>query len=241
MIELSIIAIVIDNLEITKRFISSIRQYTTGKYELIIIDNKSNDKKTIDYIKKNSDKYFRFKKRVSVSEAWNKGIDLAKGSFIAIANNDVVVPKNWFSELKKPFAQDKKCGIVSPLTLWNYNFNLETNRIKPLPSFFKNKKKTLFKLKKYNQGVWGEFLLYKRKDLIKLGKFSDEYKIASSEDLEMLFRYYKNNYNVYIQPKVFVYHEGGASYKILGKKQKNIWDKNYNKFAKKWKKYSKDV
>ena len=51
MITLSIVAIVIDNLEITKRFISSIRQYTSTNYELILIDNKSKDKETIEFIK----------------------------------------------------------------------------------------------------------------------------------------------------------------------------------------------
>jgi GT2 family glycosyltransferase len=241
--KLSIIAIVINNLETTKRFVSSIRQYTRGDYELILIDNESNDKKTIKFLKKTSDKNFRFKKRVSVSQAWNKGIDLSKGDFIAIANNDTVVPRNWFDELKKPFSKDKKCGIVSPLTFWNYTFNRDNNRMQPLKNFFERGRVEFFKLKKWNQGVWGEFLLFKKKDLIKLGKFSEEYPIASGEDIDILFTYYKNGYNVYINPNVFVYHEGGSSHKFLGKKQKKeVWDNNYNKiFTPKWRKYSKDI
>jgi len=107
MITLSIVAIVIDNLEITKRFISSIRQYTSTNYELILIDNKSKDKETIEFIKNSADKYFRFDKRVSISHAWNKGIDLAEGEYLVIANNDMVVPKEWFEKLKKPFDIDK--------------------------------------------------------------------------------------------------------------------------------------
>ena len=241
--QLSIIAIVIDNLEITKRFVSSIKQYTTCNYELILIDNGSNDKETIEFLKNSADKYFRFDKRVSVSNAWNKGIDLAKGEYLVIANNDTIVPRNWFEKLKKPFEIDKNCGIVSPLTFWNYNFGLDTKRIKPLSSFFKKSKNKLIKLKIWKQGVWGEFLLFKRKQLIDLGKFSEEYPIASAEDIDILFTYYKNRYNVYIVPEVFVYHEGGSTGFVLGKTdKKKIWDYNYYKiFVPKWKKYSKDI
>jgi len=239
--ELSIIAIVVDNLEITKRFVSSIRQYTTCDYELIIIDNESKEREAIDFIKTSADKYFRFDKRVSVSHAWNKAIDLAEGEYIVIANNDTIVPKEWFEKLKKPFEIDKNCGIVSPLTFWNYNFGLDTKRIMSLNSFFKKYKNKLIKLRRWNQGIWGEFLLFKRKILIELGKFSEEYPIASAEDIDLLFTYYKNKYNVYIQPEVFVYHEGGSSGFILGKKEK-IWNDNYYKiFVPKWRKYSKDI
>jgi GT2 family glycosyltransferase len=241
--KLSIIAIVIDNLEITKRFVSSIRQYTGENYELILIDNQSSDKSTIKFIRESGDKYYRFDKRVSVSEAWNKGLDLSEGEYLAIANNDVIVPREWFEKLKKPFEKDKKCGIVSPLTFWNYNFGLDTKRIEPLTSFFKKSKVKFIKLKKWNQGIWGEFLLFKRKTLIELGKFSEEYSTASAEDIDILFKYYKNGYNAYIQPEVFVYHEGGSTAFVLGKiKQKKIWNYNYNKiFVPKWKKYSKDI
>ncbi len=242
MTTLSIVAIVINNLEITKRFVSSIRQYTNGNYELILIDNESDDKETIEFIKNSSDKHFRFDKRVSVSHAWNKAIDLAEGKYIVIANNDTIVPKYWFDKLKKPFEIDKKCGIVSPLTFWNYNFGLDTKRIKPLTSFFKNSKNKLIKLKKWNQGIWGEFLLFKRKTLIELGKFSQEYPVASAEDIDILFTYYKNGYNTYIQPEIFIYHEGSASHKFLGKAKEKIWNNNYYRiFVPKWRGFSKDI
>ncbi len=233
--ELSIIAVVIDNLEITKRFISSIKQYTNGNYELILVDNASKDKKAIDFIKKSSDIYYRFNKRIDLAKAWNKGIELSSGEYICIANNDTIVPKNWFEKLKEPFEKDKRCGMVSPLTLGNYNFGVETKRIKSI--------KKLIKLKRWNQGVWGEFLLFKKKILDEIGRFSEKYPIASGEDIDILFTLYKKEYNVYINPKVFVYHEGGASSFVLGKKkQERIWDGNYYKmFKKKWESYSKDI
>lgn len=114
--DLSIVAVVIDNLEVNQRFISSIRQYTKGKYELIIIDNASKEKKAIDFVKKAADVYYRFEKRTDLAKAWNKGMELSKGTFIAIANNDIVVPPNWFDPLKETLTKNKKAGLVSPIT-----------------------------------------------------------------------------------------------------------------------------
>ena len=37
--------------------------------EVILIDNESNDRETIEFIKNSADKYFRFNKRVSVAHA----------------------------------------------------------------------------------------------------------------------------------------------------------------------------
>ena len=86
---LSIIAIVIDNLQVTQRFISSIRQYTTGNYELILMDNGSSNEKAIQYIKDSADVYFRFETMTDLVKAWNKGICLSKGDYIAIVNTVV--------------------------------------------------------------------------------------------------------------------------------------------------------
>ena len=84
--------------------------------------------------------------------------------------------------------------------------------------------------------------MFKKEILIELDKFSEEYPIASAEDIDLLFTYYKNGYNVYIQPEVFVYHEGNASHKLLGKEKEKIWNDNYHKiFVPKWKKFSKDI
>jgi len=55
---LSIIAVVIDNLEITKRFVSSLKQYTNIKYELIFIDNGSKSQEIIQYVNKKFLKVF---------------------------------------------------------------------------------------------------------------------------------------------------------------------------------------
>lgn len=110
---LSIVAVAINNPEVNKRFVSSIRQYTDGKYELILIDNGSTDKKSIAFFKQNADKYFRFNEIVSLSKAWNKGIELSSGQYVAVVNNDIVVSPNWFAPLKQTLDKSKKAGLTT--------------------------------------------------------------------------------------------------------------------------------
>jgi len=234
--ELSIVAVVIDNLEVTERFISSIRQYTSGNYELILIDNQSKDKKTINYFKKNADIYFRYKKRTDLAKAWNKGIELSKGKYIAVVNNDTVVPPNWFKPLKKTLNKNSKVGMVSPITFGLILGKYENNNFKNFDMF------KPFKCEKFKDIVWGEFCVFKKKALEDVGGYCEEYKIASGEDLEMCFQLYSKGWDVYVDPTVFLYHQGGASQIkgiLHGKKKDKRWDENFELFKSRWPKYTK--
>ncbi len=234
--ELSIVAVVIDNLEVTKRFISSIRQYTNGKYELILIDNGSKDKKSISYYKKTADKYFRFDERTDLARAWNKGIDLSDGKYVTIANNDTVVPPDWFKGLKKTLSKNKKIGMLSPIT---FNIIRSKYKYENLKNFNMFKP---FKCVKFKDVIWGEFCIFRRNALKEVGGYCELYKVASGEDLEMCFQLYKKGWYIYVDPNVFVYHQGGASQIkgiLHGKERDKRWDNNFKLFLSRWPKYTK--
>jgi GT2 family glycosyltransferase len=235
---LSIVAVVINNLEVNKRFVSSVRQYTNGEYELILIDNGSTDKKSIKFFKQNADKYFRFDKIVSLSKAWNKGIELSEGQYVAITNNDVIVPPNWFAPLKQTLDKNPKAGMVSPITLWLLQGYFQNSLVKKLDKNFKKP----YKLQRFKEIVWGEFMLFKRKALEAVGGFSELYERASAEDLEMVFQLYSKGFDIYADPRVFVYHEGSRSQTpdIISKKERSkYWNKNWKLFLSRWPKYTK--
>ncbi len=235
---LSIIAVVIDNLEVTKRFVSSIRQYTSGNYELILIDNSSTDVNTIEYINKAADHSFRFDIKADLAKAWNKGIELSKGEYIAVVNNDVIVPPNWFELLKETLDKFENAGVVSPITFWIIRdgyFKYEC-----YPNFDKTFSKP-FKLEPFKEVLWGEFCLFKKKAIMDVGGYCELYKDFGAEDLEMSFQLFSIGYDIYIDPRVFVYHEGGATGKnIKENKRDNINERNFKLFKSRWPKYAGD-
>ncbi|VVB79192.1 Glycosyl transferase family 2 [uncultured archaeon] len=234
--ELSIVAVVIDNLEVTERFISSIKQYTTN-YELILIDNGSKDKKAIDFVKKSAEVYFRFNKRTDLAKAWNKGISLCRGKYIAVVNNDTVVPPKWFEPLKETLDKNKKAGLVSPMTFMMIKGIYF--KYKGLTNFDKTFSKP-FKLVKFKDVVWGEFCVFKKEALKKVGGYSEIYKEASGEDLDICFKLYSKGYDIYVDPRVFVYHQGEATKVFEGEKRSKLWTKNFNLFKSQWKKYTRN-
>ncbi len=229
---LSVIAVVINNKEVTERFVSSITQYTNVEYELILIDNASDDACAVSYFKDVADVYYQFLERVDLAKAWNKGIALAKGDYVCVANNDTVVPPHWFEHLSETLRENKRAGMVSPLT-----FNLLKCREVYKP-FLKNFTYTdPFALVPFEDVVWGEFCLFKRAALLDVGGYCEVYPVASGEDLDMNFQLYSRGYEVYVDPRIFVYHQGGASQMkgvIEGKERDAVWEKNFKLFVSRW-------
>lgn len=234
---LSIVAVVIDNLEITKRFVSSIRQYTRKPYELILIDNGSNDQESVIYIKQKADVYFRFSERTDLAKAWNKGISLTSGQIIAVVNNDTVVPPKWFEPLEETLNINPSAGMVHPMTFWIIKrLYLEYKIFPNFDTSFSHP----FKLERFKDIVWGEFMVFKRKALEEVGFYCEAYKEASGEDLEMNFQLYSKNYDIYIDPRVFVYHEGKSTEKIRSKDENDVMvNRNFELFKSRWPKYTK--
>lgn len=234
---LSIIAIVIDNQELMQRFISSIRQYTTDKYELILVDNGSKERESIQYIRDSSDLCIRFEKTTDLVKAWNEAIRQSKGEYIAIVNNDVVVPPNWFEPLKEVLDSHKKAGMVSPITFWLMKSIFIYGNLRNFDKTFKNP----FTLEKFKDIVWGEFCIYKRKALEDVNYFCELYKKFGAEDLEMNFQLYSHGYEIYVDPRVFIYHQGHASHKLVGEEALDeINRKNFELFKSRWPDYTKD-
>ncbi len=235
---LSIVSVVIDNLEIVGRFVSSVKQYTTTKFELILIDNASKVKDSIRYFKEIADVYFRFDTITDLSKAWNKGISLSEGDHVAIVNNDVVVPPNWFEPLKETLDNNENAGMVSPITYWL----IKDGYFKC--NAFKNFDKTFskpFKLEKFKEVVWGEFCVFKKQALTDVNGYCELYKKFGAEDLEICFQLYTKNYEIYIDPRVFVYHEGHATLNTLIKEEaEKINNDNFKLFKSRWSKYAGD-
>lgn len=235
---LSIVAVVINNEEITKRFVSSVRQYTEEKYELILIDNASNNRKAIRFFRASADRYARLSRRVSLAKAWNKGIEMAKGEYIAVVNNDVVVPPHWSKPLVETLRQHRRAGMVTPLTFWLLKGYFQYNMLKR----WNKKFSTPFRLQRFQEVVWGECCVFKRNALREVGEYNEMYKGFGGEDLEMVFQLFSKEYDVYVDPRIFVYHQGYASQRpdIISQREVNHWYReNWQLFKSRWPQYTK--
>ncbi|MEO7997618.1 MAG: glycosyltransferase [Gemmatimonadaceae bacterium] len=235
--ELSIVAICIDpDLPILERFLSSVRQYCQCEYELILVDNAGENGERSDFLKKNCDKYIRLAERVRVAEAWNFGIAAADGQYVLVTNDDVVVSRNWFALMKDVFVQNEKAGMVVPVM--NHSVPEQTPRV----DISHIDQAHAERLTPFKQFVWGAFMLFSRDSLFRVNNFSLDYEIGGGEDLDMCFQMYETGLDVYVDHRVFIYHEWGSTgLRILGaERRRELYEQSYVTFKKKWIKYTSE-
>ncbi|MCR4650542.1 MAG: glycosyltransferase family 2 protein [Lachnospiraceae bacterium] len=93
-----------DHKDDLKRCIESIRDKTTyDNYEIIIVENNSEDKEIFDYydeIQNDKIRVVRYEGNFNYSAVNNYGIGYAKGEYLILLNNDTqVISVNWIEEL----------------------------------------------------------------------------------------------------------------------------------------------
>jgi GT2 family glycosyltransferase len=235
--ELSIVAICIDpDRPILERFLSSVRQYCECDYELILVDNAGEDGELSAFIRANCDKYVRLADRVSVAAAWNAGIAAATGAYVLVTNDDVIVSRDWFERMREIFVQHPKTGLAVPVM--NHALPVQTH----VGDISHTDDARPVRLVPFKEFIWGAFMLFSRDSLARVSGFSEEYEIAGGEDLDVCFKLFEAGFDIYVDHRVFIYHEWGSTgRRILGpERRRELYEQNYVKFKIKWDKYTHD-
>ena len=221
--KLSIITLSYDSLDYTKAFVKSIRKNTTLSYELIIVDNGS-EPDTQRWVEENSDQSIIFQENQGFSKGFNEGVKLAQGKYVMMANNDTEFPPDWDKKLVDIIEKNPGAGIVTPVYTSGRKSALRTE---PGEKILK-----VFPFRKYPSAV---AFLMRRNDLIsKFGGWSEEYEIASGEDADLCFKVWKASYDILIDERVLIIHEG----KVTSSSKLEDWQAHFKlnsrQFKKKW-------
>lgn len=81
-------------------------------YEIICIDNNSTDN-TLSILKKYNNIVLATQKKQGRSFTRNLGISLAKGTYIAFVDSDVIIEENWLQIMYKALVKDNSHGAQS--------------------------------------------------------------------------------------------------------------------------------
>lgn len=112
-------------LSMTDTCLRTLRETADQPYQLIMIDNGSDDgnecSRLLDkYYDYKTDQVFKFTANEPVSVCWNKAIEHAVGDTIMLINNDVVFHRNgWMSMLAAPLNFDQVGATGSHKMSWN--------------------------------------------------------------------------------------------------------------------------
>jgi GT2 family glycosyltransferase/Tfp pilus assembly protein PilF len=252
----SIIILTYNNLFYTRETIKSIKKYTNVPYEIIIVDNNSTDG-TVEYLQNNPNLNVILNNyNKGFAAGCNQGISVAKGEYILLLNNDVIVTEGWLDRLLDYFKRDASLGIVGPITNYISGPQLDANFLKPGVSpesiindgdlFIQKYAESLYEQKKGKGGyfprITGFCMLISRKVIETIGGLDEQFAIGNYEDDDFCVRAQMAGFKGLIASDVFIYHFGSKSFSLLGdEKYKEIIKINKKKFIGKYGKSAEEI
>jgi len=225
---ISLIILTKDKLNYLRRFIKSIiTKSTYPNYEIIIVDNRSEKKETIEWLNKAQKLYDNLKVvkadfQFNWSKLNNKGIKASQGDVLIFLNNDMEVISNDWMERMAGDALQPEVGTVGALLLYKDYTIQHAGAVVGLIGWCNH----LYRFSKVNKKKHRPFVspLYKRNILAStgaclcvsrkviedIGMFDERYCITDG-DIEFSLRAFDRGYiNVY-NPYVRLFHYEGKS------------------------------
>lgn len=209
------------------------QDYPKNKYEIIVVDDCSNDK-TIDIVKNFPIKLIKHKKNMGRAQARNSGLNFAKGDIYISFDGDCIADKKWLTELVKPYLYKKDIlGIGGKIILKNDNrlldkFILEEGCGEPSPIYV-TQAKSLFarfisylKSKSINSNhdnvlvkvgnIMGANASFYLNDLKDIGGWDTALNSCEDTDICYRLKYKFNNKSFYLNTKSKIIHDHSLNF-----------------------------
>jgi GT2 family glycosyltransferase/glycosyltransferase involved in cell wall biosynthesis/tetratricopeptide (TPR) repeat protein len=116
----SIIILTHNQIEHTRRCLTSIESSTPESHEIIVVDNGSTDG-TVEFLQQRaaghaSTRVIYNDTNCGFATGNNQGLAVARGQFVLLLNNDTVVNKGWLGRMLSVFERYPEAGLVGPVS-----------------------------------------------------------------------------------------------------------------------------
>ncbi|CAN5477880.1 hypothetical protein BH20VER3_BH20VER3_08510 [soil metagenome] len=241
-VEVSIIIPAYNQLEYTLACLASVQNNTEGiDYEVIVVDDSSNDK-TPDLLGKVKGlTYLRSESNSGFIASCNRGAQAARGSYLVFLNNDTTVTPGWLTALRDTFAFEPKAGLVGSKLVYPDGRLQEAggviwrdgsgwNRGK-----FQDPHKPEYNYLREVDYCSGASVMMPKALFERLGGFDKKYAPAYYEDTDLAFKIAQYGLKVLYQPlSVVVHYEGISSGIDTSSGVKQYQEVNRSTFTSTW-------
>ncbi len=215
---------------------------TTVPYEVIIVDNDSEDP-IYQIIKKMPGiKYLRQEKNMGFGEACNIGAHESKGKYILFLNNDAQLMPVAINAFVNAYESGlEHVGIIGPKVL---SFDgvlqeggccLSPDGSGELIGFGRDHREPRFNYRREVEYISGVALFISKEDFIKVEGFDPIYSPAYCEDADLCLKIRKLGKKIYYEPAAIIaHHLSVTSNNISNEFKQNLAIRNKQKLVNKW-------
>lgn len=237
----SIIILTRNRLDVSRECIASIRRHTPEPHEIILVDNGSTDG-TLPWLRELTARDTGYRlientENLGFSAGCNQGMRAARGTFILLLNNDVVVTPEWLSGMLECFTKEK-VGIVGPMTdnisgvqRWPWS----TYRgMEELDAFSREFRRAHRHRRMPTRRVVGFCMLFRRELMEKIGLLDEQFGSGNFEDDDYCLRAALEGYRNLVAADVFIHHVGSATFQGNNVDYREALMRNQQLFNRKW-------
>jgi len=238
----SIIMLTLNALDFTQKAIGTILKYTDQPYEIMIVDNGSTDG-TVDYLKTLAGKHSHIrpvfnKENKGFAGGNNQGVAAARGEYVFLLNNDVLVSSGWLKNMLEALNQDERIGMVGPLTNSISGFQ----RVSEVPyrdesgfhSFAATMQQRYGGRISPRRRLAGFALLMKKAVYEAVGGLDIRFGNGNYEDDDLCLRVRAAGYVLVVHEGTFIHHYGSQTFKANRMDILQSLDEKGSLFREKW-------
>jgi GT2 family glycosyltransferase len=216
-----------NRVDLLQRCITSLESKTHyANYEIIIVDNNSEDKRALTYLGSLRHEIIRFEGEFNFSRINNLAAARAKGDHLLFLNNDTEVLDGHWLEAMIEHSQRPEVGVVGTLLLYPQHKSMDKATIQHAgvivgPGGLASHAFThypagdfgyfgLHRLVRNCSAVTGACLMIKRKLFNEVDGFDEKFRVDFG-DVDLCLRVLENGYRIIYTPYAAVWHHESAT------------------------------
>ena len=237
------IIIVTDNaLRYTKECVDSIRRHTFYPHEIIFVDNDSKDG-TVDYLQEltAANPHYRLiakETNLGFAAGNNLGVGEARGEYVLMLNNDVLVGPGWLGDMVSALERHPKIGLVGPVTnnisgrqmIANVPYE-DTDKFYAFSALVRKAKKGVLTPRRR---IAGFAMLMKRSLFERVGGLAEVFGSGNYEDDDLCLRVAELGYSIMVDEGTYLHHYASKTFTANGIDYAKSLKRNKKLFKKRW-------
>lgn len=234
----SIVMLSWNALDYTKMALESIREHTTGEYEIVIVDNGSNPE-TVEWLRSQSHIRVIFNAtNRGFAGGNNQAIAACRGEYVVLLNNDVIVTDGWLESLLSAFDRIPALGVSAPLSnkIAGHQQTVDSvyGDLDEMQAYARRRRERHRGEGYLTDRVIGFCMCIDRRVIEEVGGIDEGYGVGNFEDDDYCIRVRAAGYKIYVCNDSFIHHFGSKTFEANKIDWQGAMQRNWVRFARKW-------